>query len=236
MRYLGGKFQIRKKISTYLEFIRKKQQLYVEPFCGACSVVSCMSGKREASDIHAELIAFWQAVQNGYRGEPVVTEEMYKIAKNGNFSAEKKAFILFFCSFGGRYGQGFARSKNNYNYAQSQCASLSRIAPLLCGVKFKASSYELLHYKDALIYCDPPYMGTKKYINNINHQDFWNWCRESSKYNTIVISEYSAPKDFICVKEFNRNSPISPVCDRAAIRIERLFVHESIYPSLPVAP
>ena len=38
MQYLGGKSKIRKQIASFLESVRKPEQIYFEPFCGGCHV------------------------------------------------------------------------------------------------------------------------------------------------------------------------------------------------------
>ena len=61
----------------------------------------------------------------------------------------------------------------------------------------------------AIIYCDPPYQNTAEYKENgFNHLEFWEWCRQKSKFNKIYISEYSAPNDFKKVLEFEQNSTL----------------------------
>ena len=41
----------------------------------------------------------------------------------------------------------------------------------------------------AVIYCDPPYKGTKQYKTSkgFNHEEFWDWCREKSKENIVLM-------------------------------------------------
>ena len=55
---------------------------------------------------------------------------------------------------------------------------------------------------NSLIYCDPPYQGTTNYKNAFNHEEFWEWCRNKTKEgHTVFISEYNAPRDFMCLWE-----------------------------------
>jgi DNA adenine methylase len=81
-----------------------------------------------------------------------------------------------------------------------------------------------------LVYCDPPYQGTTQYgaFNGFDHELFWNTMREWSKNNTVVISEYSAPDDFICVKEINSQMGLSSKGGNREVRVEKVFMHESI--------
>ena len=54
--------------------------------------------------------------------------------------------------------------------------------------------------KFTFVYLDPPYKNTKQYSKqNINYEEFYNFCRELSKDNIVVISEYDMPDDFVCI-------------------------------------
>lgn len=44
MQYLGGKSKIRKQIASFLESLRKPNQVYFEPFVGGGWVLQEMSG------------------------------------------------------------------------------------------------------------------------------------------------------------------------------------------------
>ena len=46
-------------------------------------------------------------------------------------------------------------------------------------------------FKNACIYCDPPYKQTTKYaVDKFDYNNFYDWCREVSKINILrdVIS------------------------------------------------
>ena len=45
----------------------------------------------------------------------------------------------------------------------------------------------------AVIYCDPPYKGTAKYLHEFDHEAFYSWCLEQTL--PIFISEYDMPRD-----------------------------------------
>lgn len=47
---------------------------------------------------------------------------------------------------------------------------------------------------DAVIYCDPPYIGTVGYNVKFYHEEFYNWIKEQRA--PVYISEYTMPKDF----------------------------------------
>jgi len=76
----------------------------------------------------------------------------------------------------------------------------------------------ILHSKDyreiviptgAVIYCDPPYKGTREYKEKgFNYIEFWDWVRVVAKTNKIYISEYNAPADFIPLLQFKQKSTL----------------------------
>lgn len=72
-----------------------------------------------------------------------------------------------------------------------------------------------------VVYCDPPYAGTSGYGNATFDTDaFWEWARECER--PLFISEYAAPPDFVCVREFSHISSLSATaCNKV---VERLFV------------
>lgn len=50
--------------------------------------------------------------------------------------------------------------------------------------------------ENSVIYCDPPYDGTKQYKNGgFNHDRFWQWAEMMSESNTVFVSEYSTRSD-----------------------------------------
>ena len=64
-------------------------------------------------------------------------------------------------------------------------------------------SYEQLQLpNNSIIYCDPPYKDTKKYLSNFDHDKFYTWLRNNE--NLIFISEYNMPNDFYEIANFSR--------------------------------
>lgn len=80
----------------------------------------------------------------------------------------------------------------------------------------------------SVVYADPPYKGTDGYDckngkNDFDSEAFFDYVRSSPHF--IVVSEYAAPPDFVCVKEYAHSSILSQTHNRR--NVERLFVHES---------
>lgn len=71
-------------------------------------------------------------------------------------------------------------------------------------MEFHCGDYsQFIGTKNAVIYCDPPYQNTTGYISSkgFNHEDFWEFIRNLSKDNIVLVSEETAPEDFTVVWE-----------------------------------
>lgn len=89
-----------------------------------------------------------------------------------------------------------------------------------CYYEVKAKLYE-----DILNF-DPPYKGTKQYsIQNINYDEFYDFLRQLSKNNIVLVSEYNMPNDFKCIWQRERN--VQQKSDRVAAEkaTEKLFIY-----------
>lgn len=224
MRYLGGKSKIRKEVARFLESIREGRD-YLEPFVGGGWVLQEMTGQRTASDGNVALIAMYQALQQGWEPPDFVSESEYINARSLSDDSPMKAFIGFGCSFAGKWFGGYARSNNKTCYAATSKRSLMKQLPLIQHVRFMACDYRNHEPINMLVYCDPPYANTTSYgaFDGFNHSTFWETMRQWSANNTVVISEYSAPDDFICVAEFRSRMGMTTDESRP-IRSEKLFM------------
>lgn len=224
MRYLGGKDRIKKPISIYLESVRKNKP-FADLTVGGCSIISQMSGDKKGFDVHPALISLYKkCAQEGTEWIPsIVTEEEYANAKQLPDSDPLKAFILFGCSFGGKYNGGFARARAVVrNYALNGKNSLEAKFKNLRGVSFECKSLFDCDLTDHLIYVDPPYAGTTKFKVEFDYDLFWKKMRELSRENIVIVSEYKAPEDFIEVFQIERRLEMGFNSGKE-IRIEKLF-------------
>jgi DNA adenine methylase len=78
------------------------------------------------------------------------------------------------------------------------------------------------------VYCDPPYQHTTGYRGTapFDHAAFWETVRDWSRDNVVLVSEYTAPPDFICLTHTPKPSCLAGG-HKQTPRVERLFVHES---------
>lgn len=230
MQYLGGKSKTRKQISAFLESVRKPDQTYFEPFVGGAWVLQEMSGRRIASDGNKALVAMYRALQEGWVPPVFVSEEEYQRVRKANDSNNPMTiFCGIGCSFAGKLWGGYARSEGKTCYAQTSHNSLMKQLPKIKDVQFIDGLFHEHKPEGMLVYCDPPYQGTTQYgaFSGFDHNLFWNTMREWSKNNTVVISEYTAPEDFVCVAEYSSQMGMTTGHERPK-RTERLFMYNGI--------
>lgn len=227
MQYFGGKAKIAKYIVPYLESVRKKNQIFIEPFVGGANIISKMSGSRKAYDFNEYLIEMYKAVQNGYELPNTLSEDEYQHIKN-NKDEDKvlTGFVGFGYSFAGKWFGGYARGHGGKNgYADTSKRSLLRKMSTMSDVEFGYADYKTLEFDNCLIYCDPPYKNTTKFTGtpDFNTEEFWDVMRKWSKNNDVYISEYEAPDDFECVLEIKTTTDIRNKDNKMEKRVEKLF-------------
>lgn len=90
-------------------------------------------------------------------------------------------------------------------------------------IKFYSDDYQNIPLtdKDAVIYCDIPYLNTNKYKHLFDYERFYLWAEKQEI--PIYISEYQMPKDrFVCVAEKEKRCILSAT-NNNKITVERIF-------------
>ena len=218
MKYMGGKAKIS---GTIVPIIQKyidetKPWGYIEPFCGGCNIIDKVKHEhRYASDNQEYLIAFLQNLNRVTELPENVSRELYADVrtdwrkKTGKYEKWYIGAIGFLASYNGRFFDGgygaMVKTKAGTfrNYYQEAIKNLQEQIPRLNGVKFACSDDELLNTSNAVVYCDPPYPGTKGYTSSsgFDYERFWEWVRKLSVENTVLISCKEAPSDMKCIWE-----------------------------------
>jgi len=228
MQYMGSKNRIAKHILPIMLAERKPDQWWVEPFVGGANMIDKVAGNRMGNDSHEFLVSLLVALRDGYIPPTDISKELYYAIKSKpqEYPKELVGFVGFLCSFGGKWWGGYAFNKKGDNYAERGSRCLVKQAKNFGGIVFKSGSYLALEIpENSLIYCDPPYANTCKYKDGFNHDVFWEWCRTKTKSgHTVFISEYSAPNDFVCVKEIHHKTILDK--NSQYPRIEKLFRYE----------
>ena len=242
--YHGGKQRIGKKLAQviYEESVDIADDEgfsikgYCEPFCGMLGVYQhipeLFKGKKPtrllAGDTNKSVIMMWKAVQKGWKPPIKVSEKQFDRLKITQDSAIK-GYVGHQYSFGGKYFKGYAPKYGKSLDSSTASKRVISIGKKLQSVDFSYGSYEQYsHLKGYVIYCDPPYMGTEShYKDSFSSTEFYNWCRNMSKDNIVLVSEYDAPKDFIHI--WSNTSKLTGVSKAqgkhtSKVRVEKLYL------------
>lgn len=214
MIYLGSKSRIANNLLLFLLSSLKKGQCYVEPFCGGCSVIQGvpMDHRRIANDNNRYLIAMWKALtMTGWKPPTLIEKPYYDEvrasyhANDGKYDDATIGWVGFMASRNGRFFDGGYSGHNSggRDYISESIRNIKKQIPELQGIEWQTGSYEQMTIPEgSLIYCDPPYKGTKTYSTSthFDYPGFYDWCRtKASEGHTVLVSEYSMPPDFIPV-------------------------------------
>lgn len=144
------------------------------------------------------------------------------------YSKEYTALIGYCASYGGRYYEaGYGRDKTGKrNIYFERVTNLREQASSLKNISFMSCDYNYFKdIKNCLLYLDPPYKGTKQYAKNqIDYDEFYDFCRQLAQNNVVLISEYEMPNDFKCVWEKERKVMQKSDRIKAMRATERLFI------------
>jgi DNA adenine methylase len=240
---MGSKRRIAKEILPLMLAEREIGQFWVEPFVGGGNMIDKVTGNRIGSDVNPytiqALISIRDNVDQLPKNNQEFTESDYKALRKSD-DYKFKGYAGFACSFGARWLGGWCRDGKNRDYVKESYDNAGdsknrdyvkesydnavKQSPYLQGIELYTCSYdELFIPKNSIIYCDPPYANTSKYKDSIDHDKFWNWCRQKAKQgHKVFISEYNAPDDFKCIWEKEIFMTLDVNNDNQT-RIEKLF-------------
>lgn len=214
---MGSKARLAKDLKPIFDSLRKSGQVYVEPFAGGMNMLCEMDGPRLGADTNRYLIAMWRALLQGWLPPDYVDRDEYNYVRDNMdaFDDHYVGWVGFNCSYSGKFMAGFAGKTETKegvrNYQSESIRNIEKQFKKLYGAELFCSDYRDLELpENSLIYCDPPYRGTCGYNSDFDHDGFWDWVREKqSEGHTVLVSEYSAPEDFICMWEKKVKSSLS---------------------------
>ena len=244
MVYMGSKAKYAKYIIPILQKCIDENNitLYIEPFVGGANIIDKIKCEnRYGYDRSDTLIALLQTAADNFDnvmkdGSRELWDKGKAYVKDGkkpeDMSLAEIGAMEFFASYcNGGFPRGYAKNTSTRNYYSEAYRNMEKQAPNLKGINFLCQNYWDLsaeNTKGAVIYCDPPYQGTKfyGYANQpkMDYQHFWNWVRDISKNNFVFVSEQTAPEDFkaIWTQEVKRTTNK----ENNFKAVEHLFVKE----------
>lgn len=240
MRYVGSKNRLAKELVPIIQsHITNETKGYIEPFVGGANMIDKIEcNNKFGCDIHEELIELLKYIQNINNILPTtITEEEYNKVRLNKDKYEKwyVGFVGFCATFGAKYFGGYARGFKGDKITPRDMAAegiknIEKQRKNLQNIKFKCCSYDEINknIKDFVIYCDPPYKGTLKYTTDFDYDKFYKWCKEMSKNNIVLISEYWMPEEFECIWEKKTTVRIDSnkkSKDKKMERTEKLFIY-----------
>ena len=249
MKYMGSKARIAKHILPIMLEEAEKRGIttWVEPFVGGANMIKNVPKdfKRIGFDNNQYLIDMYNFLQkNGFIYTENISKELYSEVResynnsswhisDGEVESSFIGWVGFMASANGRFFDGgysgVSKTKigTERNYIDESIRGLKKEFSDLQDVNFISSNYINLDFNNTLIYCDPPYKGTKTYntSKNFDHNSFYDWCRNQAHNNLVFVSEYQAPDDFVEVwsQEVKSSLSANGVCGGSKKSIEKLY-------------
>lgn len=237
MKYVGSKNRLAKDLVPIIQsYITDETEGYLEPFVGGANMIDKIKCKKKyGCDIHEELIELLQYVQNPDNKLPeTISEEEYIKVRDSkdNYPKWYVGLVGFNATFGAKYFGGYARGMKEdkvtpRDLPNEAIRNLEKQRVNLQDVRFSSMNFldlDATSLSNYVIYCDIPYRGTLKYsTDEFPYDNFYDWCIELSKNNTVLISEYNMPDDrFECV--WSKEHKVGINQDEHQLRIEKLFI------------
>lgn len=235
---MGSKARIAKHIAPILNQCIKDNNIknYIEPFVGGSNMIEKIECENlYGYDNNEYLISFWQELQNGWNPLENInmTKELYNNIKDNKDQYHKSIVALAgFCAtynakwFGGYAGIVTTKINTKRNYYDEAVRNVLNQVESIKSVKYVCLDYKSIkNPKDAVIYCDPPYANSTKYKDDFDHTRFWNWIRNISHDNYVLVSEYVAPDDFISIWDIELTTTLDK--SSRSKSVEKLFTYKN---------
>lgn len=236
---MGGKGRIAKALSEVILNTTSRRETYWEPFVGGGAMAARMGQHFQVanySDIHADLILMWDAVLNHEWAPPTeVPYEQYQELRYATEPSALRGFAGFGGSFGGRWFEGYARGGHNANgtprnhqaeSARAVIKDAKTMRALAATHVFQADALTIAPAAGDVVYCDPPYAGTKNYskTDRLDSEAFWQRALKWAEVGAhVFVSEYSAPGEWECIWEQPLRSSVRVGSAERHIATERLY-------------
>jgi len=238
MKYMGSKNRLAKDIVPILNSFNDRE-LYIEPFVGGANIIDKVDFKiKRGLDKNKYLIALLDYLTTDNELPTTISEEeYYNVRDNKEQYDDWYVGLVGFCaSYGGRFFEGYPRGENKdgspRDYTNEAIRNIEKQRENLKDIKFKSIDFlklDLSNHK-CLVYCDPPYRNSKPYktglLGKFDSDIFWDWVRNQSEYNPVIVSEYESPDDFVIIWEKD-GIKSNLKGEGTKTSTERLFIHKN---------
>lgn len=233
MQYVGSKNRLSKELIPIIQsYINENTKGYLEPFVGGANIIDKIKCNNKIGfDIHKELIALLKYVSEGKDLPNTITKEEYDYVKNNRDKFEDWYIgLVGFCgSYGAKYFGGYAKGNDKRDRQNEAIRNLANQSYNLRNISFihrDFSDIDKDEFKNYVIYCDIPYKDTTKYsTKEFPYEEFYEWVKEMSIHNTVLISEYDMPDEFECIWSKEHKVNFDSNRNNAEKRVEKLFTY-----------
>lgn len=202
MQYMGGKAKIARRIVAAILADTDKRERWFEPFVGGGNVMEHAAphfATSVGSDVHQDLILMWQHVCSGGEVPEFISVEEYQALKRADPSW-LRGFVGFGASFGGRWFEGYGKSLRDGPVCAQSSRTVTRqgAAFRAAGTRFLLGSYaDFRPPAGTVVYCDPPYAGTKFYSSTaaLDYPLFYRTMMQWAEDCDVYVSEYFLPEE-----------------------------------------
>lgn len=244
MVYQGSKSRVAKDIYPIIQkaIDESNCDTFIDAFCGGANLIQHIKCEnRIGYDVNPYLIALLNNLDKIPDFKVPISKEEYDICRAEWRAARTQTSVRdwvyddwyigavgYIASFGGRfYDGGYAKdvpaSDPKRHEHLNRKNNILKQAPNLIGCKFEVKDFFSLDCADTVIYCDPPYNGTKPYpYDNYDKDKFWDKVRELSEHNQVFVSELSAPDDFKMVWHKKIKNTVG--LNNSLEQVEKLFI------------
>ncbi len=254
MRYCGSKRKFMKELLPILMKGTNKDTVFYDVFGGGMNVISEIPLKKKVGlDYDKYTINLWKDLQKyKLEGKPLpamindhITKEEYEDVKYcylnniGKYTDSEIGYVGYALSYGGAFFNGYAKFNHNRNedHVKEAYNGLMRHVDNfknLNTTKFYDSNYVNLNPVttrpgNVILFCDPPYFGTRKYSSDFDSAQFWEWAIEKAKLGfKVYVCEYEAPSDFKCIwqKEKRDGMGTTRSGQEQTIKTEKMFIYK----------
>lgn len=163
-------------------------------------------------DDNPYLVALWKHLleTTGDIPDVISREEYHEVKENReNYPDWYVGLVGFLSSYKSGFFNGYAGIWTSKDGKRTRCwfkenrANILRQLPKMKDVRFKCADFRDIEIPDnAVVYCDPPYRGTRKYGKEVfPYDEYYDWCQEHARHATILMSEIWMPEDFQVIWE-----------------------------------
>lgn len=244
MKYMGSKSRIAKFLVPIIqaEIENSGATTYIEPFVGGANMIDKIKCSTKIGyDKSKYLIALLNHAKESTEYPGDISRETYskiRTSFNNNddtYTDTEKGIAGFLSSYKGRFFDGgysgtrIGANGKIRNYYDEAKRNILKQSPNLKDISFiYIDTYkDIIIPEGSVVYCDPPYEDTKQYgtSKDFSHDEFWEWVREISKHNIVLVSELQAPNNFECV--WQQDLTIAMNNGTTKVNTEKLFIHKS---------